>query len=80
MDACEMRAFQFREAHGYLPDDVYNPTAEDLTDPDHNEIAALVVQRYAVENAERRESRMRAEIDTLRQLLAENGVEVPDGV
>lgn len=78
MSSDDMRSFAFREEHGYLPDDVYTPTEEDLQDPDHDEIAALVIDQYAHNNAKRREERHRAEVAALHALLEEHGIDVPD--
>lgn len=52
-------------------------TMSDLDDCDP-EIAALVVEKYAHDNARRREHNHRTEIAGLRALLEENGIEIPD--
>jgi hypothetical protein len=79
MDTTEMRAFQFREENGYLPDEVYTPTDEDdLSDPEQREIVELVMEGYRQTNEQRRAERDRARITSLEQLLTENGIEVPE--
>jgi hypothetical protein len=78
VDYDAMRSFQFNEENGYLPDDVYTHSSEDADDPDHDEIAALVIEQYAINNANRREARMADEIAGLRALLTANDVEIPD--
>jgi hypothetical protein len=79
MDMTEMRAFQYREENGYLPDEVYVPTEEDDPyDPEQREIVALVVEGYRLTNEQRRAERDRIRISTLEQLLTENGIEIPE--
>ncbi|MER6605681.1 hypothetical protein ABT282_07145 [Streptomyces sp. NPDC000927] len=51
---------------------------EDLTDPDHHEIAQEVQARYAQENESRRIRGLRRENDALRSLLTENGIDIPE--
>lgn len=76
-----MRAFQFREENGYLPDDVYVPGPEDDPhDPEQQEIIALTIERYDVTNRKRREERQRARIATLENLLTEHGIEIPEEI
>lgn len=70
-----MRDWQRYEESGHWPDAVYTPTEEDLQDPDHDEIAALVVERYAVENRATRERRLESENRALRAVLEANGIE-----
>jgi hypothetical protein len=74
IDYTEMRAFQVREETGYLPDEVYFQDEDDLQDPDHHEIAALVCEQYAATNAERLARRVRDENLTLRALLVQRGM------
>jgi hypothetical protein len=52
-------------------------TAGDLDDCDP-EVAALVAETYARDNAARRERNHRTEVAALRALLEENGIEIPD--
>jgi hypothetical protein len=79
MDLSEMRAFQFREENGYLPDEVYIPTDEDDPwDPEQREIITLVMEGYAVTNEARRAERARIRISILEQTLREHGIEIPD--
>jgi hypothetical protein len=75
MDPQYMADWQRAEETGYWPDAVYFPSEEDLADPAHDEIAALVMEQYAVDNAARRERRLTAEITALRAKLAEHGIE-----
>lgn len=74
----DMRSFQFREENGYLPDDVYTPSVESADDPDHHEIAALVIEQYAHNNAKRHAEHLRGQVAALTSLLAEHGIGVPD--
>ena len=71
------RTFRHQEENGYLPDDVYIPSFEDYMDPDHHEVAALVSERYAEVNRNRREERMRVENSILREALEAQGID-PD--
>lgn len=71
------RSFAHREATGHLPDDVYYPDAEDVADPDSHEVAALVREQYDRSNTERHAAALRDENSALRDLLTENGIEVP---
>lgn len=52
-------------------------TAGDLEDCDP-EVAALVAESYARDNAARREQNHRTEVAGLRALLEEHGIEIPD--
>lgn len=63
------------ESTGHRRERVYVPTEEDLLDPDHMEVAALVIEQYAEDNRRIREGRMREEITRLRNLLEEHGIE-----
>ena len=73
------RSFSYREKNGHLPDDIYRPGPEDdPLDPDQQEIRSLVEEGYAHNNAKRRDERLRTENRVLRELLEENGIEVPD--
>jgi hypothetical protein len=74
MDYSEMRAMQIREETGYLPDEVYSPDGEDMQDPDHHEIAAMVMDQYARTNAERAVARIQDQNLALRGLLMERGM------
>ena len=74
------RSFVHREETGRLPDDVYYPDAEDVADPDSHEVAALVREQYAQNNAERHAAALRDENSALRNLLTVNGIEVPEGL
>lgn len=79
MDHEEMRAMQYREENGFLPDEQYVPTAEDDPfDTEQEEVRAMVAERYAATNAERRDERLRTENSALRALLAQHGVTGPD--
>jgi len=79
VDHDEMRAFAFREEHGYLPDDVYTPTAEDdRFDPEQWEVQELVMQGYAATNRARRDEVYQRKLDALQALLTEHGIEVPE--
>jgi hypothetical protein len=79
--ADHMRSFQHREETGHLPDDVYLPTDEDdMSDPETREIIEVVQEQYARNNANRREEALRNENAALRQVLEENGIDVPDDV
>lgn len=74
-----MRAFQYREENGYLPDDVYVPTPEDdLSDPDTLEIIEHVIEGYDEANRRRAEERQRIRIATLESLLTEHGIDIPE--
>lgn len=72
------RTFKHREETGYAPDDVYVPGAEDFLDSDHHEITNLVVEQYAHDNMERRESALRDRVTELESVLRENGIESPE--
>lgn len=73
--ADDMRSLQFREEHGYLPDDVYSPTAEDHDyDDDSAEVTAMVIDQYARNNANRLNNRLRVENESLRAQLAALGI------
>jgi hypothetical protein len=79
MDATEMYAFQYNEENGYLPEEVYIPTDEDdLSDPEQREIIEMVMDGYRLTNEARRAQRDRDRIACLTQLLAENGIEIPE--
>lgn len=79
IDPEEMRAFQYREEHGHLPDDVYIPGPEDdLSDPDTREVIAHVIEGYDINNRKRADERQRIRIATLENLLAEHGIEIPE--
>lgn len=79
IDPEEMRAFQHREEHGYLPDDVYIPGPEDdLSDPDTREVIAHMIEGYDITNRRRAEERQRIRIATLENLLTEHGIEIPE--
>ena len=52
-------------------------TSGDLADMDP-EVAVLVAESYARENAARRARNHRTEVTALRALLEENGIEIPD--
>ena len=54
-------------------------TAGDLEDCDP-EIAELVAESYARDNAKRREQNHRTEVAGLRALLEEHGIEIPDHI
>ena len=76
MDYETMRDFQYGEENpGYQRE--IGLTAGDLEDCDP-EVAALVAETYARDNAARRENNHRTEIAGLRALLEENGIEIPD--
>jgi hypothetical protein len=72
--ADDMRSLQFREENGYLPDDVYSPEPDDFNDPDSHEIAVMVTDQYARNNANRLNNRLRVENESLRALLAAHGI------
>jgi hypothetical protein len=79
MDYTEMRAFQYREENGILPDEVYTPTEEDdLSDPEQVEIIEHVMDGYRLTNEKRRAERDRIRISVLEQLLTEHGIEIPE--
>jgi hypothetical protein len=79
MDHTEMRAMQYREETGYLPDEQYIPTDEDDPfDPERAEIQGMVMEQYAATNTRRREQRNRDRIALLEQLLTEHGIELPE--
>lgn len=79
LDYTEMRAMQYREENGYLPDEVYIPTDEDdFSDPEQREIIELVMDQYAATNEQRRAERDRIRIASLEQLLAAHGIEIPE--
>lgn len=79
MDHNEMRAMQHREETGYLPDEVYVPTAEDDPyDTEQAEIRAAVTEDYAATNRRRAAQRSRDRIAVLEQALADAGVEIPE--
>lgn len=79
MDPEYMRAFQFQEENGYLPDDVYLPGPEDIPfDPGQQEVVALTVERYDAANRKRAEERQRIRIASLENLLTEHGIEIPE--
>jgi hypothetical protein len=75
-----MRHLQFQEENGYAPDDVYMPTREDLDDPDHDEVAALVIEGYDIANRKRYEQRQRDRISLLEAVLRENNIEIPEEI
>jgi hypothetical protein len=79
IDPEEMRAFQHREEHGHLPDDVYIPGPEDdPSDPDTLEIIEHVIEGYDMNNRKRAEERMRRRLSVLENLLTEHGIEIPE--
>lgn len=79
LDYTEMRATQYREENGHLPDEVYIPTDEDdFSDPEQREIIELVMDQYAATNEQRRAERDRIRIASLEQLLAAHGIEIPE--
>jgi hypothetical protein len=79
MDMTEMRAFQYREENGYLPDDVYIPTEEDdLSDPEQLEIIEHVMDGYRLTNERRQAERDHIRISVLEQLLTEHGIKIPE--
>jgi polynucleotide 5'-kinase involved in rRNA processing len=79
MDQTEMRAMQFREENGYLPDEVFVFTDEDdYDDPDQRETIDLVLENYAATNAARRQERAWNRIAVLEQMLRDNNLPIPD--
>jgi hypothetical protein len=78
MDYNDWVAFAHHEATGEYPDEVYIPTEEDLADPDHMEVAALVIEQYASNNAAKQERRAARRISILENALRDNGIEVPE--
>jgi hypothetical protein len=81
IDREEMRAFQYREEHGHLPDEQFVMTEQDgPLDPEQLEIVALVNESYAETNRRRREERDRGRIAALESLLAANGIDIPEEI
>lgn len=78
-DPQDMIDWQRYEQTGRWPDTVYTPTEEHLMDPDHHEVAELIHEQYAHDNARRREREMRGTIEALRGALEAQGVD-PDEV
>lgn len=76
-DYDDMRDFQYAEEHpGYQREIAYTP---DTSDPDYDpEIEAMVVDIYAHDNAKRRENNLRTENATLRALLTQHDIEIPE--
>lgn len=74
-DYDDMMDFKYGEENpGYQREIAYAP------DPDYDpEIAVLVAEKYAQDNARRREGSLRTENARLRALLEEHGIEIPDG-
>lgn len=74
----DMRDMQYREENpGYERE--IGLTAGDLADVDP-EVAVLVAESYAHDNARRRENNHRTEVAGLRALLEEHGIEIPDHI
>lgn len=76
-DYDDMRDFQYAEENpGYRREIAYTPDPED---PDRDlEIELLAADKYAHDNAKRRESNLRTENNRLRALLEEHGIEIPE--
>lgn len=74
----DMRDFQYAEENpGYQREVAFSPEPDDdFQDP---EIMEMVADTYARDNQRRRESNLQTENTRLRELLEENGVEIPDG-
>jgi hypothetical protein len=78
VDYDDMMDWKYREENpGYERE--IGLTAGDLEDCDP-EIAELVVEEYAHDNAKRRDRNHRTEVDGLRGLLEEHGIEIPDDI
>lgn len=73
----DMRDMQYREENPGYEREV-GLTAGDLDDCDP-EVAVLVAESYARDNAGRRERNARTRIATLEALLTEHGIEIPEG-
>lgn len=74
----DMRDWQYREENPGYEREV-GLTAGDLDDVDP-EVAVLVAESYARDNAARRENNHRTEVAGLRALLEEHGIEIPDHI
>lgn len=78
-----MRAWQYQEENGCLPDEHFTPTEEDdPNDPEQAEIRADVIARYSATNRRRareREAFQESERNSeLKELLSANGIEIPE--
>lgn len=74
----DMMDFKYREENpGYEREVAYVPNP---CDSDHDpEISVLVAEKYARDNARRREKNLRTENARLWALLKENGIDPDDG-
>jgi hypothetical protein len=77
LDYEDMRDLQYGEENpGYQREVAYIP---DTSDPDYDpEIAVLTAEKYAHDNRRRREGNDRTEINRLRALLEEHGIDPDD--
>lgn len=73
----DMRDWQYREENPGYEREV-GLTASDLADCDP-EVAVLVAESYARDNAGRREGNLRTRISVLETALEDAGIEIPEG-
>jgi hypothetical protein len=73
----DMRDMQYREENPGYEREV-GLTASDLADCDP-EVAVLVAESYARDNAGRRENNLRTRISVLETALENAGIEIPEG-
>lgn len=79
MDYDDAMDWKYREENGGREREIaYTP---DTSDPDYDpEVAEMVHEIYARDNAARVERNHRMEVAGLRALLEENGIEIPDNL